>query len=241
MPTYSPFDIIVPKDDDDATMTVLTPNDKSIEIATLLDTYSPVASPKSTAANVIPLQSTASPFIEQSQMKKARTLKPSNVPTPDPTTSPNKSCKYPITDPLCPLLTKDECCPPMCQWDFAIGKCTFIDDKIIHKVKWDGGFEVGQTHVVKAVNEERHAPKLIAHREAELLFTPGLDMRRLDSHDGLARFSSQRIEYLGTVYLIREGTDEPILDASAQRLVHSNNVFSLPNDNQNIKVIVDLN
>ena len=133
MPTYSPFDIIVPKDDDDATMTVLTPNDKSIEIATLLDTYSPVASPKSTA-NVIPLQSTASPFIEQSQMKKARTLKPSNVPTPDPTTSPNKSCKYPITDPLCPLLTKDECCPPMCQWDFAIGKCTFINDKIIHGV-----------------------------------------------------------------------------------------------------------
>jgi hypothetical protein len=28
----------------------------------------------------------------------------------------------------------------MCQWDFAIGKCSFIDDKINHEVKWDGGF-----------------------------------------------------------------------------------------------------
>ena len=240
-PTYSPLDVIVPEDDDDATMTVLTPNDKSIESATVLDTYSPVASPKSTAANVFPIQSTASPSNEQSQTKKARTPKPSNVPTPDPTTSSNKSCNYPVTEPLCLLLTEDECCLPMCQWDFAIGKCSFIDDKINHEVKWDGGFEVGQTHVVKAVGEERHAPKLIAHREAELLFTPGFDMRRLDSHDGLTRFSSQRIESLGTVYLIREGTDEPVLDASAQRLVHSNNVFSLPNDTQNIAVIVDLN
>jgi len=240
-PTYSPFDVIVPEDDDDATMTVLTPNDKSIESATVLDTYSPVASPKSTAANVFPIQSTASPSNEQSQTKETRTPKPSNMPTPDPTTSPNKSCTYPVTEPLCPLLTEDECCLPMCQWDFAIGKCSFLDDKINHEVKWDGGFEVGQTHVVKAVDEERHAPKLIAHREAELLFTPGLDMRRLDSHDGLARFSSQRIESLATVYLIREGTDKPILDANAQRLVHSENVFSLPNDTQNITVIFDLN
>ena len=35
------------------------------------------------------------------------------LPTLDPTTSPNKSCNYPVTEPLCALLTEDvplRCC-----------------------------------------------------------------------------------------------------------------------------------
>jgi hypothetical protein len=36
---------------------------------------------------------------------------------------------------------------------------------------WNGVIELGQTHVVKAMNENRTAPKIIAEREAEMLFT----------------------------------------------------------------------
>jgi hypothetical protein len=217
MPTYSP------------TVEQLTPDLKSNEATTL-----------STASNVFPYEPTESPTDKPSQLKKRRTQRPSYMPTTDPTFSPTEWCNYPVTDPLCSLLAEDECCQPMCQWDSAVGKCSFSDREISHEIEWNGGFEISQTHVVKAVNEERHAPKVIAHREAELLFTPGISMRRLDSHVDSVELPSQRIESLGTVYLIREGTNEPVLDASAQRLVHSNSVFALPNNISNIEIIVDL-
>jgi hypothetical protein len=222
-PTYSSSDKILAVEQ-------LIPDQKSNEATTL-----------STASYVFPYELTESPTDTPSQMKKRRTQRPSNVPTTDPTFSPTKWCNYAVIDPLCSLLAEDECCQPMCQWDSVVGKCCFSDGEISHEVEWEGGFEISQTHVVKAVNEERHAPKVIAHREAELLFTPGIAMRRLDSQLDSVELPSQRIESLGTVYLIREGTNEPVLDASAQRLVHSNSVFSLPNDTSNIEIIVDLN
>jgi hypothetical protein len=43
------------------------------------------------------------------------------------------------------------------------------------KTSWHGFTEIGQTHVVKAHGETRHAPKVIAEREAELLFFPTED------------------------------------------------------------------
>jgi len=39
---------------------------------------------------------------------------------------------------------------------------------------WPGSVQFGQTHVINAIGEKRYAPKLIAEREAELLFTPSL-------------------------------------------------------------------
>jgi len=39
---------------------------------------------------------------------------------------------------------------------------------------WPGFIQFGQTHVINAIGENRRAPKLIAEREAELLFTPTL-------------------------------------------------------------------
>ena len=39
---------------------------------------------------------------------------------------------------------------------------------------WPGFIQFGQTHVINAIGEKRRAPKLIAEREAELLFTPTL-------------------------------------------------------------------
>jgi hypothetical protein len=39
---------------------------------------------------------------------------------------------------------------------------------------WPGFVQFGQTHVINAIGEKRYAPKLIAEREAELLFTPTL-------------------------------------------------------------------
>jgi hypothetical protein len=39
---------------------------------------------------------------------------------------------------------------------------------------WPGSIQFGQTHVINAIGEKRYAPKLIAERDAELLFTPSL-------------------------------------------------------------------
>jgi hypothetical protein len=59
------------------------------------------------------------------------------------------------------------CAKVLLSWQYA---GSFFDSEFSHEVKLDGEFEISQTHVAKAVNEERHAPKVIAQREAELLF-----------------------------------------------------------------------
>jgi hypothetical protein len=74
----------------------------------------------------------------------------------------------------CPLLVESECnaCATECSWldnnacqaKNASGETAFV--------KWNGFMELAQTHVIKASGETRHAPKPIAEREAELLFTP---------------------------------------------------------------------
>ena len=201
------------------------------EVKDNLATSSPVESPKSTAVNII----TGSP-----------TMKPTQERALPPTVSPTKYCESPVTDPICPFLVENKCCQPMCTWDSAVGRCSFIDGNNNNEREWVGEFEVAQTHVVKAVNEKRHAPKVIAHREAELLFTPGISSeRRLDLHEKSSlsdQLTLERIESVGTVYLVKEGGDTPILDASVQRLVDgSNTVFSLSNDYSDIDIIVDLN
>ena len=130
----------------------------------------------------------------------------------------------------------------MCIWDSNVGRCSFLNGSG-HIVDWSGGLEVGQTHVVKAVDETQHAPRVIAHREAELLFIPDGSMRKLgvQSKTSVLVKSVQKIEALGTVYFVKD-SGTPILDASAQRLLDgSNSVFSLPNDVPNLSVVVDLN
>lgn len=117
-------------------------------------------------------ESTTANIITASPTSTSPTNKPTNKKTSSPTVSPFMYCEIPVTKPLCPLLTKIECCRPMCTWDTAAGRCKFVDEDNDKGVEWLGEFEVGQTHVIKAVNEKRLAPKIIAHREAELLFTP---------------------------------------------------------------------
>lgn len=134
----------------------------------------------------------------------------------------------------------------MCKWDVSNIRCSFVDDSIRNEVHWTGETEIGQTHVVKAVDETRHAPKVIAQREAELLFTPGVDgERQLGSHDKhsvLADSAPQKLESYGKVYLVKDGEGNPILDASAQHLLDGSKiVFSLPKDTPNIGLIINLN
>ena len=103
----------------------------------------------------------------------------------------------------------------MCTWDSTVGRCSFLDGSG-HIVDCSGGLEVGQTHVVKAVDETQHALRVIAHREAELLFTPGGSMRKLwvQSKTSVSVKSVQKIEALGPVYFVKD-SGTPILDASA--------------------------
>lgn len=147
--------------------------------------------------------------------------------------------------PICSLLAEYECCQPMCAWDSSSVRCSFADDKSKNEVHWTGKTEIGQTHVVKAVDETRHAPKVIAHREAELLFTPGVELeRKLGLHEShsLAESTPQRLESYGVVYLVQDSNGKPILDASAQRLVDgSKAVLSLQKETPNIGLLVDLN
>jgi len=131
----------------------------------------------------------------------------------------------------------------MCKWDYTIGRCSFFnEDDGFDEVEWLGEFEVGQTHVVKATGETRHAPRIIAHREAELLFTPA-GVRKVGGGSSETTSDSEqpeRIESIGTVYLVKGGK-RPVLDAGAQQLIDgSDKVFSLPNDIKDIDIIVDL-
>ena len=203
----------------------MKPSSESSGESTLVNTYSPVGSPGSTAAYVI----TSSPNASQS------------------TKVPTEYCEeFPTTEPICPLLAEYECCQPTCTWDFSSIRCAFVDDRRKNEVHWMGETEIGQTHVVKAVDETRHAPKVIAHREAELLFTPEINgnKRKLGlhaKHSFSSESTQQRLEYYGDVYLIKDNSIQPILDASVQRLVDgSNSVFSLPKQSPNIGIIIDL-
>ncbi|KAL9187796.1 hypothetical protein ACHAXT_006174 [Thalassiosira profunda] len=198
-----------------------------------------------TAANVVSPEPTDSPIRKPTPNRPLPpTHAPSSAPTKEPSSSPTSAapteyCKAPVNEPICPLLAEHECCSPTCKWDSAAGLCSFLDSAANREVEWLGEFEAAQTHVVKAQGETRHAPRIIADREVELLFTPGV-ARRLDEPTSSSA-QSQRIESLGTAYLLREGGN-PVLDASAQQLLDgSGTVFSLPNDIPEIGIVVDLN
>ncbi len=74
----------------------------------------------------------------------------------------------------CPLLIQSECnsCAPRCTWNTSVPACrSSSNGGLYNYTSWNGYIELGQTHVVKAVGENRTAPKVIAEREAEMLFT----------------------------------------------------------------------
>jgi hypothetical protein len=140
-------------------------------------------------------------------------VSPSNYPTLNPTTSP--------TDPptLCDLVDKQNC------------------SQLVER-SWLGSFEIAQTHVVKAIGENRRAPRMIAHREAELLFMP-LKSRRLTNHDGTEAEvqPARRIESVGKVYLLNNGT--PIHDRLADTLLDGTDSLFLI-DSQDVSIVIDL-
>ncbi|KAL7553122.1 hypothetical protein ACHAWF_016377 [Thalassiosira exigua] len=176
------------------------------------------------------------------------TSRPSEGPTPAPTISPVEHCADPVDEPVCPFLPEVGCCQPICRWDAAAGNCGFVDNRSMAEVEWAGEFEVGQTHVVRAEGETRHAPRVIAGREAELLFAPA-SARRLGSPEASRSAQpvrrrekgAQSIESLGTVYLIQGEGETPVLDVGAQRLVDgSGAAFTLSAEVSNIDIVVDL-
>ena len=57
----------------------------------------------------------------------------------------------------------------------SVQSCIWIRGACLTRTSWHGYAEIGQTHVIKAHGETRHAPKVIAEREAELLFFPTQD------------------------------------------------------------------
>ena len=75
----------------------------------------------------------------------------------------------------CPMLLQSECtnCTTKCIWNGTVSACRSSSfGGLYNYTAWSGVIEFGQTHVVKATDESRSAPKLIAEREAEMLFTP---------------------------------------------------------------------
>ncbi len=127
-----------------------------------------------------------------------------------------------------------------------------MNSKTNHEVEWMGELEVGQTHVVKAKGETRHAPRLIAHREAELLFTPSTvyDSRRLSSSETAVVFNGtlhsateQRLESIGEVYISRENNEDvpANLEQLAKHLIDgTDTVFSVPNYIPDLDIVIDL-
>lgn len=121
---------------------------------------------ESPTTSILTLDPTPVPIVNPSSSPSTR---PSSVP---PSTQPTKS---PILHPtptsssvLCDLVS-DENCSNMVE------------------VRWGGDFEVAQTHVVRAIAESRRAPRMIAHREIELLFTPAKARRLASDNLGTER------------------------------------------------------
>lgn len=59
----------------------------------------------------------------------------------------------------------------------SVRSCIWIRGTCLGRTSWLGYAEIGQTHVTKASGETRHAPKVIAEREAEFLFFPTQDQQ----------------------------------------------------------------
>ena len=184
--------------------------------------------------------------------RKTRTGIPTGRPSPPPTTArpttgrPTSMCagSTPVVEPVCPFLTEDECCDPMCTWTEE-GRCTFIGESSDHEVTWLGAAEIGQTHVVKAEKERRHAPRVIAHREAEFLFTPGPPSRRLghgvnEDSSGAARGPSRGLEMHGEARLVSED-GRPVEGCEASSLLRDDDIVcSVPKNVTAVYIIVDL-
>lgn len=108
------------------------------------------------------------------------------------------------------------------------------------EVSWDGSWEIAQTHVVKAVGETRRAPRVIAQREAEFLFTPAdsRKLRPIDTSSDATTSSSQRIESIGKAYLLDEN-GVPVNSQLIDSLVDgTDSLFDL--DLADVGIIIDL-
>ena len=57
----------------------------------------------------------------------------------------------------------------------SVTSCIWARSACHTETTWRGFIEIGQTHVIKAQGETRHAPKIISEREAEILFFPTLE------------------------------------------------------------------
>jgi len=234
-----------------------TPDPTSINTAAQIITEQPTGGPTgipSTEPTNIPTgKPTMPPRITRTRPpSSAPTNAPSNSSSYNPsTTPPTIDCALVVT-PICPFLTEKECCHPMCMWDFTTKSCLFMNSKSDHEVEWIGEVEVGQTHVVKAKGETRHAPRLIAHREAELLFTPSSVnvARRLRSsktavvvNRTMHSPTEQRLESIGEVYVSRENNEEvpANLERLAKHLIDgSETIFSVPNYIPDLDIVLDL-
>ena len=213
--------------------TILTPATSSV-VYTDIPTESDIHTLSPTTA-MPTLQPTINPTTPKptSSPKKRRTppptsqhptMSPSDTPTFDPTDSPSKPptpnpTSSPTTSPaLCDLIPDGENCEDLVE------------------VAWEGFFEIAQTHVVKAVGEKRRAPRMIAHREAELLYTPEKSRRLRDySNDEIS--PAQSIEYVGNVY-VRESGAYVKNELANILLDETDSVFLL--NSTNASIVVDL-
>ena len=95
-------------------------------------------------------------------------MNPSSSPSTSPTSRPSSSSpsKQPSKSPSLHPTATPASSPVSC--DLVLDES--CSDMV--EVRWTGFFEVAQTHVVKATAENRRAPRMIANREIELLFTP---------------------------------------------------------------------
>jgi hypothetical protein len=115
-------------------------------------------------------------------------------------------------------------------------------------MKWNGFIEIGQTHVVKATGETRHAPKVIADREAELLFTPTLVAQPTlapTMAPTATIIHEWGLEHIADSYDVTLGNSNDTwasgYPSDASKLINSNSdVYMVSNDNTDVNINFDL-
>lgn len=146
------------------------------------------------------------------------------------------------------MMTESEClansCPEPCTWTTEQA-CAYITNNDVTS-KWHGFIELGQTHVIHATLENRHAPRLIADRETELLFTP-----TLEAQDTAAPSSAPTttivhewgLEQNGTLEVVLPGVDDvwpANYPKDKSRLIAEGSEYYIPNSNPDVDIELDL-
>eukprot|EP00591_Stephanopyxis_turris_P017457 CAMPEP_0195538376 /NCGR_PEP_ID=MMETSP0794_2-20130614/49491_1 /TAXON_ID=515487 /ORGANISM="Stephanopyxis turris, Strain CCMP 815" /LENGTH=1515 /DNA_ID=CAMNT_0040672349 /DNA_START=170 /DNA_END=4717 /DNA_ORIENTATION=+ len=149
----------------------------------------------------------------------------------------------------CSFLTKVECygCNNGCIWDRVLLACNSATSTGTDVyTKWNGFIELGQTHVVKATGEVRHAPKVIAERETELLFTPtefATPTSAPTPHPTASIVHEWGLEHFGFLEVELANTSDTWAlgyPSDSAKLIEPGSEYYISNDNPEVNINFDL-